>query len=338
MEYGWQISDLEEKINSSSNSRRSLLEKDVYKEMINDYTQKRDSKGVITKAQFRRAINQFDISNYQEEISLILYIGQLLSPLEVELPIPTLSRYPEEDVVNLAKIYMRRKEPADFPYFRRISNCQEKIQFCYLSSITSFLGKTYFLDKNNYYILVNSINGIQDTVTLLHESGHVENYLKYGINLSKYYAELASMTREHYSFDMLQSYDQKAEVEKQRNLSLNHYIARIIRLYSALYIFLLLKRNREYLKNVLVEFDRFSSCFDVKYLYELLSGSLEKEIGYALSFIASLDIYSNCTPKEANLFITGYQIGTRKVSKKAIDRVVQYLFGVLGPYQKVKNI
>lgn len=338
MEYGWQISDLEEKINSSSNSQRSLLERDVYREMLNDYTQKRESKRIVTKAQFRRAINQFDISNIQEEISLILYIGQLLAHLDIELPIPTLSRYPEEDVVNLAKTYMRRKEPADYPYFRRISNCQEKIQFCYLSPVTSFLGKNYFLNKNNYYILVNSINGIQDTVTLLHESAHVENYLKYGINLSKYYAELASMTREHYSFDMLQSYDQKEEVEKQRNLSLNHYITRIIRLYSALYIFLLLKKNRGHLRNVLEEFDRFSSCFDIQYLYELLSSSLEKEIGYTFSFIASLDIYSNCTPREANLFITGYQIGTRKVSKKTIDRVVQYLFGVLGPYQKVKNI
>lgn len=335
---GWRVEELENKMNDLSNSQKDLIEKEVYQEMLKDYSQKETPQKRVSKAQFKRAVIQFDFTSYQQELSLLLYIGQLLSSIDLEIPTPKLVRYPETDVINLAKTYMRRKEPNNFPYFRKMTNCQEKIQFCYLAPWTSFLGKTYFFNKYNYYVMINSVNGVQDTVTLLHESSHVENYLKYGINLSKYYAELSSITREHYSFDMLEKYDQKGEVDKQRVLSLNHYIARIMRLFNALNFLLCLKKNQNQLKSILANFNEFSRCFDVEYLFRLLSGELEIELGYALSFIASLDVYLHCTPQESNLFITSYQIGTRNVSRKVIDRVVPSLLDILSPYQKVKNL
>lgn len=338
MTYGWQIEEIESRVEQFSNSQKEVIEKDVYEEMILDYSHKDGNKNRINKAQFKRAITRFEFANYQEELNLILYFGAQLSHLNLELPTPNLERYPEEDVINLGKIYMRRKEPNDYSYFRKIVSSQDRIQFCYTAPKNSFLGKSYFLDKYNYYILINSMNGIQDTVTLLHESSHVETYMKYGINLSKYYAELSSITREHYSFDMLRTYDKSSEVEKQRMASLNHYLIRIFRLCNAINMILLLKKNKNGLKELLSDFGIFSKYIDVPYLYELLTNSLEAEIGYALSFIASLDIYSNCTPNEANLFITTYQIGTRKMTVKTIDRVVSYLLSALQPYQKVKIV
>ncbi len=334
MAYNWQMDKL---ILESNNAKLEDMEKNVYQEMIADYSGKRIDIPSISKAQFRRAINQFQLSNYKEELDLILYFGRMFSSLDLDLPTPILNRYPESDVINLAKIYMRRKEPNDFPYFRRIVNCQGRIQFNYIAPKDYFLGKTYFLDSNSYYILINSINGIQDTVTLLHESSHVEGYLKYGFNLSKYYAELAPITREHYSFDMLRTYDLSEEVEKQRILSLYHYLARTIKFWNAILFIMDLKNNTNHWKQSMADFQTFSQYFDVPYIYGLLTTTLEQEIGYTLSFIASLDIYSHCSSQESNIFITSYQIGTRKVTQKSIDRVVVYLLEVLKPYQKVKK-
>lgn len=337
MTYGWQMGELTSESERLENSQQDFAKKDVYQEMILDYSQEKRNIENVNRAQFKRAITHFNFTEYQNELELILYFEKLLSDFELSDLLPNLDQYSEEDVVNLAKIYMRRKEPNDYPYFRKIVTCQERIQFCYLAPKNSFLGKSYFLDRNHYYILINSINGIQDAVTLLHESSHVENYLKYGLNLSKYYAELAPMTREHYSFDMLSIYDERDEVEKQRALSLNHYLTKIRKLCNGVNLLFNLKRNQGNLKQILSDFDSFSTYVDVNYLHELLSSSLESEIGYALSFIASLDIYSNCTPQESNLFITGYQIGTRNVSRKIVDRVVPFLLSTLKPYQKVKN-
>lgn len=328
MAFGWQIEELREK----------SLEKEIYEEMLSDFFYSAPKEIAISRAQFKRALNHFNFSNYKEELNMILYFGNLVSSLDLELPNPILNSYEESDIVNLAKIYMRRNEPNDYPYFRKITNNQGRIQFCYCAPKTSFLGKTYFLNSENYYILINSVNGIQDAITLLHESSHVENYLKYGMNLSKYFAELPAITREHYGFDMFRTFDNSIEVEKQRNLSLNHYLVRAIKLYNAILLILEMQKNASQTKQILTDFDEFSKYIDVEYLYGLLSSNLETEIGYTLSFIASLDIYSHCSPKESNLFITSYQIGSRNVTLKIIDRVVPYIMTTLGPYQKEKMI
>lgn len=339
MAYGWQMGDLLSKSKELSNTPKDIEAKEIYQEMIADYSHPlREKEVYVNSAQWKRAIGHFNVANYQEEFDLLLYFGNLLSHLDLDLPTPHFVPYEESDVINLAKIYMRRKEPNDYPYFRKITNSHDRIQFCYTASQSSFWGKSYFLDRSHYYILINSKNGIQDAVTLLHETSHIENYLKYGINLSQHFAELSSMTREHYGFDTFRIYDESSEVEKQRRISLNHYLLRIMKLYNAINLILALKRNSFSLKYVLSDFEKFSTYFDIDYLFSLLSGMIEKELGYALSFIASLDIYLNCTPQESNLFITSYQIGTRRLSKKAIDKVSTYLLTTLEPYQKVKNI
>ncbi len=340
MAYGWQIKELRklEKEKKSSKLYQDQLEALVYKEMIADYEKEEPKTLVVNNHQFRKALAHFQPSLYQEEIEAVFYFGKQMSSLEVELPNPNLVRYEDLETFNLAKTYMRRNEPNDYNYFKRIISRKDRIHFQYLTSRETFLGKSYFLSKDEFYILIHSQNGIQDAVTLLHESSHVENYLKYGVNLSRFYAELSPMTREHYSFELFSQYDSEVEVHKQKLLSLNHYLTRALRLYQALVVLLQLKKNSSVLKEVMDEYEKFCMVVDVSYLYTLLSGELEKEMGYVLSFIASLDIYNHCSARESNLFITSYQIGTRKVNSKIIDRVVPQLKEELCPYQKVKNI
>ncbi len=341
MRYGWQLEDIEEKRNFCINSRsaESQAAVFVYDEMLADVSDiLQEDTPAINSYQFKKAINHFQPATRKEEIDAILYFGAQLHQLELELPIPNLSSYGEAAAVDLAKTYMRRKEPNDYNYFRKITGKGERIQFRYLANPSIFLGKNYFLHRDEYYILINCINTVQDAITLLHEASHVENYLKYGFNPSIYYAELTPMTREHYGFDIFRNYDSIEEVEKQRVLSLNHYLVRAIRLYHALLLLMQLKQQSGYLRGATNHFENFSALFDTEYLYELLEKSLDKEMGYVLSFIASLDIYMHCEPREANLFITSYQIGTRKVSTKSIDRVVNYLLQTLKPYQKVKSV
>ncbi len=341
MKYGWRLDNIKEKRNRSINgkSAEDKITSFVYEEMLADFHgENRESSSNINSYQFRRAINHFQPATYREEIDAILYFGSQLQQLELSIPTPTLSKSGEMETMTLAKTYMRRQEPNDFNYFRKIVNKEERIQFHYLASPNIFLGKSYFLSQDEYYILVNCVNSIQDAVTLLHETSHIETYLKYGLNLSAYFAELPSMTREHYSFDIFRNYDIEEEVEKQRALSLNHYLEKAMRLYHGLNLLMNLKQKSTSLRNAMNDFEKFSSLFDVEYLYDLLENSLEEELGYALSFIASLDIYMHCPPRQANLFITSYQIGTRKVSVKSIDRVATYLLETLNPYQKIKSI
>lgn len=338
MTYGWQMEDLKLKSDELENTKNESPEKKVYQEMLFDCSNDKKQRDSVSKPQFKRAIHNFPFSEYKEELEMIIYFGMIISCLDLNLPTPVLETYEESDVINLGKIYMRRNEPNDYPIFRKIVKCQDRIQFRYCAPRTSFLGKTYFLNHDNYYILINSVNGIQDAVTLLHESSHVENYLKYGINLSKYFAELASITREHYGFAAFRTFADSKEVDKQRNISLNRYLMKSIRLYNALLFLLDLHRNPNKCKQIISDFDAFSTTYDVDYLYGILSGNLETEIGYTLSFIASLDIYSHCSPEESNLFITSYQIGNRRVTKKIIDRIVPYIMETLSSYQKKKIV
>ncbi len=335
MKYGWQI----EKIMEKKNAKTLLNDSEgfVYEEMLCDYAQQSAEVSPIKPYSFKKALNRFSLAKYRDALELVLYFGKNLVSMDLELPSPSLYECKDEDIVQLASIYMRRKEPTDYPYFRKIVSKKDHIQFRYLASLNTFLGKSYYLSRDEYYILVHKINGIQDSVTLLHETGHIENYLKYDMNLSYLYAELTPMIREHYSFDFFKSYAQPEEVEKQRILSLNHYLMRILNLYYGIAFLLKLKGDSHLLKHFVTHYDDFSSNVDISYLYGLLTGELEQELGYAFSFLASLDIYSHCEPKDSRIFVTSYEIGTREVTKKVADRVFSYLTETLKPYQKTKK-
>ena len=336
MAYRWNIKDIEAQL-EQPDTMVSTDEKDVYREMIADYSHQEQPFDGVNVHQFRKALNHFRFSAYKNEIDAILYFGNQLLNMELKMPEIKRIRYREQDVVSFASTYMRRKEPNDFGYYKKVVGRKNRIHFDYLASEDTFLGKSYFLSEDEYYLYVHRVGGMQDSVTLLHESCHIENYLKYGLNLSSFYAELAPMTREHYAFDLLRTYGSEEEVEKERFISLNHYFAKIMKLYEALLFLNNLKKNKSFLRQNFVRYDEFYECFDVPYLYGLLTGMMEQEIGYALSFMASLDIYNHSAPERSNLFITSYQIGTRTVTPKVIDRVLPYLTDEFKPYQKVKK-
>ena len=157
------------------------------------------------------------------------------------------------------------------------------------------------------------------------------------MNLSVYFAELQPMTREFYGFDSFRSYRATEETEKERLLALNRYLMKTLKLHQALTFLLTLKKSPSILKQPVQKFDACCQCYDIPYLYSLLTGDMEKEIGYALSFIASLDIYNHSSAEKSNLFITSYQIGTRKLNAKIIDRVITYLMDTFHTNPKIKQ-
>lgn len=343
MKYGWQIGDIENKLSnlpdkcSSTEYENSV--RNVYEELIRDYYNTDIEDTFAGKGEFVKALKEFNFRNVNGKyLDLAIYLGSALQNVSFELPTPEVEDYSLDKIIDIAKIYMRRTEKGSNYNFKRVISNPKRIHILFNQSVFNAWGKSYIINREEFYILIRGINGIQDTVTFLHESSHIEDYLKSNGQIPTVYYELASLTREHYAFDFMNIYEQKEDVEKNRVTSLYHYVVRAIRLYKTIYLISDITKNQKHLDAIVEDYDKFASNMNVGYITRLLNSNLEDELSYIVSFIASLDIYLNCLKEEAPIFVSMYHAGIRDINMKVIDRIVPYIIQTLFNNSKAKSV
>jgi hypothetical protein len=344
MKYGWQIKEIEDKLSKLPDKELSThyenVSRLVYEEMLSDYSGKI---GVMhsdnAKTDFIKAVQEFDFNDINSNhLNVAIYLGEIFKELEFEMPSIQLPNYGLEEIVDISKVYMRRKESGNNYLFKKIISNPKRLHIKFNQSIYNFLGKSYILSDSEFYVLINGINGVQDTVSFLHESGHIEDFFRKKESLPLRYLELASLTREHYAFDFMRGIENEEDVEKARKVSLYHYLARIIRLYNTIMLVMTLNSDQEYFASVLDEHEKKKLNINMTGITGILQSNFEEELMYITSFIASLDIYLNCLQEEAPMFVSMYQMGKRDVTVKVIDRIIPYLCDVFSYKPNVKSI
>jgi len=331
MRYGWKIDDIENKLKQLPNdSEGATYAKSVYQEMIHDYHgQQAEEETKIPKSLFLDAIESFSQS-YSADLdsTIAIYLGSLFSAGGIELPTVNLPSYPTEQVVDTANSFIKHSWDSHY-FFKRVTNNSSRLQHFEATLSPTFLGKSYLLQKNEYYILINGVHGVQDTITLLHEGTHVEDYIKLIDRVPVKYRELSALTREHYGFDYMEAYEDTDEVNNARIMSLMHYLARAISLYESVTLAFNMKANEELYHYVSEHYDKFCNEAEVNKIYKILSEGFDEEVDYVLSLILSLEIYYNCEVKEAPHFISVYQSGIRPISCKVVDRIAPRLLEII---------
>jgi len=321
MKYGWQIDEIEKKL--SEEEKNDILvsqyKKEVYAKMLEDCLPLvEEDYSKISLNRFIHAVNNFEFNvKINANISTALYLGSLFSDKKIELPEVDLPIYPLEQVVDHAKAFVRRNDKNSYYFTRRLLDNKSRIQMTQICPFSSFLGKSYILQKNDYYILINSVNGVQDTVTLLHEASHIENNISMNDENSLSLIELGPLTREHYAFDFMENYEDPKEVTNARVTSLYHYLEKAIRLYETITLIEDINKDNN--------FETFSKSNEFYSVYKFITSNIHTEVDYIASLIASLDIYLNCSSSEAQFIVTQYQKGEEPLSVKTVDRVAPYL-------------
>jgi len=328
MKYGWQIDDIKKKLSEEENNDSVIAQykKDVYTEMLEDHsTSIKEEVFRLTPNHFIQAIKDFKFNvDENVNVSYAFYFGGVFSDDEFVLPDVDLPMYPIEKVVEKAKSFIRRNDNSSYYFIRKLFDRKSRIHMTQVCPFSTFLGKSYILEKNDHYILINSVNGVQDVVTLLHEATHIEENKKSANDISKPFKELGPLTREHYLFDFMEKFEDPEEVNNARINSLYHYLGRAIRLYETVTLVNNIKANNSvhYIKN---NFDTFSQNLDVQSVYEFITSDIDAEVDYILSLIASLDIYLNSSPSDSHFFMSMYQTQMASINSKTLDTVTSYL-------------
>ena len=327
MRYGWKIEEIENRLKIPSNDETT---KAVYQEMIDDYYGKNDVNDFkVTKSMFFDAIEEFKQSdNYNLDSTIAIYFGALFSSNVIDYPVVNLPNYPTEQIVGTANDFIK-KHWDSYYFFKRVTNNGARLQHFEMANPKTFLGKSYLIHKNEYYMLINGIHGVQDTITLIHEGTHIEDYIRLIGKVPVKYRELSALTREHYGFDYMEQYEDVDEVSNARAISLFHYLARAIDLYEAVALAINLNSNDDLYYYASEHFDKFSSETEVNKIFRILSEDFAEEVDYVSSLILSLEIYFNCEAKEAPHFISIYQSGIRPLSFKIVDRIAPRLLEIL---------
>lgn len=343
MKYGWQIGEIEDKLSSLpdkySSTDYEISVRNVYEEMLRDYYDIDSEIESASKGEFISALRNFNFGTVNGKyLDLAIYLGNALQNISFEIPTPDVEDYSLDKIIDVSKVYMRRTEKGSNYKFKKVISNPKRIHIIFNQSLFNTWGKSYIINREEFYILIKGINGIQDTATFLHESGHIEDYFKSNGDIPINYYELSSLTREHYAFDFMKTYESEESIEKIRATSLYHYAIRAVRLFQTIYLISDLTRNEKYLDDILEDYDRFSRNVNVGYIARLLNSNLEEELSYVVSFIASLDIYLHCLKEEAPLFVSMYHAGIRDINMKVIDRIVPYIKETLFNNSKTKNI
>jgi hypothetical protein len=341
MKYGWKIDEIERRLaqlppdNASGEAthKRRL----VYEEMLKDYKgETKQDDCVFNKSQFLYALDSFDLNIYDDpRVAVALHLGSLFCNTEFAVPYPNLPTFSDEQVIDCAKKFISQHNRDSQYFFKKIVADRTHIQFLSPDIITGFLGKSYILQKNEFYIAINSLNGIQDTITMLHEGAHIESFIRLGTT-TKHFAELPAMTREHYAFDFLSDKADYLEINKIRAIAMYSHLSRAIRIYEAVMLMTTVKSNPHLHDLAHNEFETFSTDIDIPCITKVLTEIFESELEYIQSFVASLEIYLNSDSENAAHLISMYQSGIRKLNYKVVDKIAPHIMDTLckKPFEK----
>ncbi len=344
MKYNWSAEDINEKMSEYAfQTEKNLKNYYVYRSMLFDLGYfKEDKHPKVSKDEFFSELDKFNINYFESPFfDLIKYISNIISEYELNIETLYLEKKEPNYIIKTCKDFYKRNDKDSYTYFNKITKQSDRIQFLSGRDNSDFLGRSYILSKNNYYILINGLNYLEDIVALIHECKHVENAMKSYKGTIDLYQELSSIVYELYMIDYLsQIQDRREEVLRLKIKTINKYIIRINKMFNQIEFIKSLKSfddpNNTY-QDVYENYDLYYEEYDLLKIYDVLkNGYSQKEIGNIISFIVAIDLYNNCKIKEVNNILSCYMFGIYKLQPKIVDGVLDYVSNQFKSYKKDK--
>lgn len=344
MKYNWCAEDINEKMSEYAfQTEESLKNYYVYRSMLFDMGYfKEDNHPKISRDEFFSELEKFDENYFNSPFfDLIKYISNAITDYELNIETLYLEKKEPSYVIKICKDFYKKNDKESYSYFNKIVKQTDRIHFLSGREHNDFLGRSYILSKNNYYILINGFNYLEDTIALIHECKHVENSIKSYKGTIDLYQELSSIVYELYMIDYLsQNQDRKDETLKLRIKTINKYITHINKMANQIDFIKAMKNfndpNNTY-QDVYENYDLYYEEYGLLKIFDILkNGYSQKEIGSLVSFIVAIDLFRNCKIKEVNNILSCYLFGIYKLQPKIVDGVLDYVSTQFKPYKKEK--
>lgn len=342
MKFNWVVSNIEEKLKESVNVSTDSIKTIIYNKMLTDL--KNDKIPTIPKISrnifFENLVN-FNLEYFNTPFfNLINYIALNLEEYNLDFITSIQEKKNPSHTIKLCKDFYKKNDRDSSMYFKKIINTPHVIHFMYNPN-NSFLGRTYILSRDEYYMLINGRDYLEDSLSTIHETKHVEMAIKGYNNGISLYQELPSILYELYMIDYLSSVgDNKIEVTRLRMSNLNKYLDSIKRMNEQVKLIKKLKNDKDVhntYQNVYENFDLYYDDFSLYKINDILvNGFSPKEIGQIISFIVAIDIYLNSRVSNVNNVLSCYMFGVYKMKPSMIDGVLEYITSVFRSYKKEK--
>ena len=344
MKYNWSPEDINEKMSKFAfQTEESLKNYYVYRSMLFDMGYfKEEEHPKILRDEFFSELGKFDVSYFDNQFfDLVTYISNYMSDYILSIETLFLKKREPSYIIKTCKDFYKKNDKDSYNYFNKIVKQTDRIHFLTGKENNSFLGRSYILSKNNYYILINGLNYLEDTVALIHEGKHIENAMKSYKGTIDLYQELSSILYELYMIDyLIQINNKNEETLKLKIKTINKYITHIKQMANQIEFIKALKSfndsNNTY-QDVNENYDLYYSEYNLLKIYDIMkNGYSQKEIGSLVSFIVAIDLYNNCKIKEVNNVLSCYMFGVYKLQPKIVDGVLEYVSSQFKPYKQEK--
>ena len=347
MTFRWIEKDIENKLKDTLKLQtiEANRKANIYSTMLFDLKNCSNNVYKISKDTFFENLHDFNDSyfnkTYEAFFNLITFLSNNIHDYEFDFNILKPERKNPVQSIKLCKDFYKKNDKDSHTYFKKIIKTQDFIQVCD-NPFNHFLGRSYIINNNEFYILVNGRDYLEDSLATIHETKHIEMAIKgYNTGIS-FYDELPAILYELYLIDYLSAVDNnRCAVNRLRMMNLNKYIVNIKKLSNSIELIKELKNLDSCLFQDLYEnFELYYDDYDINYVNNILvNGVSEAEIGKLVSFIVAIDVYLNSRMNNINKIITLYSYGIYKLKPSIIDGVLEYITSMLRPYEinKIKK-
>lgn len=322
MKLYWDIEDIKEKLKNEKNNIR----KNIYSNMLYDIGFFNiDINSKIDRDVFFECFNKFDFSYLDTAlIKLITYMSNNLPKYETEISLDLKYKKNPDEIIKVCQNFYKKNNKESLKYLKTITMCSNRIHFIN-NNTKKFYGRSYMFPDDEFYILINGDNYLQNALTLIHEFKHVEGKFRgYDKNIGLY-KELPSILYEFYMLDYLKfEHEDKYEIEVLKINNIFKYINMIHDLNKKIETIKSL-RDTNILNNLYENYDVYYDYLDFGGIFNFLNNGSVREIGYIISFVVALDIYNNSNSSNINNVITCYLCGIYKMNPSVVNEVLNYL-------------
>ena len=340
MKLNWLVDDIENKLKNAklyiddTTIRKQL----VYSCMLADLNDITSSKGkFIEREEFFEKLKEFDLSYfYSPFFNLISLVYDKVNNIKYTSFSEDIEKKEPEDVVKYCKSFYKQIDKESFSAFKRIMKNDNCIQF--KDEINNkFMGRTYYINQDEYYILINGKNYLEDSLALVHEVKHIDMNLRGYNNGLQTYSELAPILYEMYMIDYLEDIE---DIGLTRINNINKYIELIKKIGNQMDLIKNLKSTKlpsdiyAYIYN---NYNDIYNEYNLEEIYKVLcNGYSKRVISEIISFIVAIDIYLNVKPNNINNILTLYIFGIYKIKPDILDSSLEYIEDIYKPFGNTK--
>lgn len=340
MKLNWSVDDIENKLKNTKlyiddNTIKKQL---VYSCMLTDLNDITSSKGkFIEREEFFEKLKDFDLSYfYSPFFNLISYAYDKLNDIKYTSTLEAREKKEPEDIVKYCKSFYKQVDKDSFSTFKRIVKNDNCIHF--MDNIHNrFMGRTYYINQDEYYILINGRNYIEDSLALVHEIKHVDmNIRGYNIGLQTY-NELAPILYEMYMVDYLENIE---DIGLTRVNNINKYVELIKNIGNQMNLIKNLKSTKlpgDMYDFVYSNYNDIYNNYRLEDIYKVLcNGYSKRVISEVISFMVAIDIYLNVKPNNINNVLALYIFGIYKIKPDILDSSLEYIEDMYKPFGNTK--